>query len=137
MIRAHIQEEPATDSIDITIIRTHTTLDQDTERWVLHFTHSAPASAFWDPIPDDGRQPKPTLRLTNETALALLEALARHYHGTENTRTLRKDYEAERRRVDQLTAALAGVAQTLAEQHRSQHREAERAVNTHLEAAQP
>lgn len=41
-----------------------------------------------------------------EVARALLDALARHFGGTGDTRQLRKDYDHERSRVDKLTDAV-------------------------------
>jgi hypothetical protein len=38
----------------------------------------------------------------------------RHYGGAEDTRALRRDYDAERERVDALTAALVDVTRRLA-----------------------
>lgn len=43
-------------------------------------------------------------------ARALLEALTRHYSGTEDTRALRKDYDDERKRVDKLAETLSVIA---------------------------
>jgi hypothetical protein len=49
----------------------------------------------------DGVLPDVTpLRLTHDMARALYEALAQHFGGHPETATLRKDYEAERARVD-------------------------------------
>lgn len=45
---------------------------------------------------------EPTIRLRDDEALALLDALLTHYRGGSDTRQLRKDYEAERARVDRL-----------------------------------
>lgn len=47
----------------------------------------------------------PTLRIPDEVARPLLDALANHYGGTSDSRTLRRDYEAERARVDKLIDA--------------------------------
>jgi hypothetical protein len=44
----------------------------------------------------------PTLQLREDTARALLDILAQHFGGTSNTQQLRKDYDAERARVDKL-----------------------------------
>lgn len=57
---------------------------------------------------------KPTFTLTDGEARALLEALTRHYSGTEDTRSLRRDYDGERKRVDDLTGHLAAIARSLA-----------------------
>jgi hypothetical protein len=63
------------------------------------------------PLPDieiDTRPPgvyavsEPALRLPDDMARALLDALAAHYGGQTDTRTLRQDYLAERARVDRL-----------------------------------
>jgi hypothetical protein len=40
------------------------------------------------------------MRLRDDEARALLTALLRHYEGGEDARSLRRDYDAERRRVD-------------------------------------
>jgi len=50
---------------------------------------------------------KPTLTLTDDMARALMEELTRHYHGADDSRALRRDYDAERKRVDDLTGHLA------------------------------
>jgi hypothetical protein len=43
---------------------------------------------------------EPSLRLEDEAAKAILEALSFHYGGSADTRTLRADYVHERERVD-------------------------------------
>lgn len=68
--------------------------------------------------PDTGpvEPSEPVLRLTNEQAMALLQELNRFFDGGEDTRSLRRDYDAERRRVDALMVALvdnAAAAQML------------------------
>jgi hypothetical protein len=45
---------------------------------------------------------EPTLRMPEDMARALLDALAAHFGGTSDTLTLRKDYMAERARVDKM-----------------------------------
>lgn len=44
--------------------------------------------------------PAPSFVLSESMARALMEALVRHFGGVSETQTLRKDYEAERARVD-------------------------------------
>ncbi|MEW2383360.1 hypothetical protein AB0873_14895 [Micromonospora sp. NPDC047707] len=51
---------------------------------------------------------EPTLRLPEPMARALLDALAKHFGGTSDVLTLRKDYMAERARVDAFIAHLTG-----------------------------
>lgn len=48
----------------------------------------------------------PTIFFPDDIALPLLDALAAHYGGSGDTRALRKDYSAERARVDILIEAL-------------------------------
>lgn len=45
---------------------------------------------------------EPTLRLPEDMGRALLDALAAHFGGTGEVQTLRKDYLAERARVDKM-----------------------------------
>jgi hypothetical protein len=47
------------------------------------------------------------LHLRDDEARALLAALQQHYSGAEDTRALRRDYDAERKRVDLLIDKLA------------------------------
>ncbi len=51
------------------------------------------------------------MRIPEDIAKALLEALAEHFGGTGDTRTLRKDYDAERARVDRLVNHLISADQ--------------------------
>jgi hypothetical protein len=48
-----------------------------------------------------------TLRMPIDMARALHEALSRHFGGVQDAQTLRKDYEAERQRVDRLIEHMA------------------------------
>lgn len=58
--------------------------------------------------PDDGAD---DLVLRDDEARALYEALAEHYgHGTNDVRALRRDYDAERVRVDNLVEAVVSIA---------------------------
>lgn len=50
--------------------------------------------------------PRPSLELDDEMALALLNALAAYFGGTSDVLTLRRDYDAERKRVDRMIEAL-------------------------------
>jgi hypothetical protein len=62
----------------------------------------------WSEVPE-GREYKPTLTVPEAHARALLDALSAHFQGAENTRQLRKDYDAERARVDRLIEAVTGT----------------------------
>lgn len=48
----------------------------------------------------------PSLSMEDGMALALLNALTRWFGGTSEVLTLRRDYDAERKRVDKLTDAI-------------------------------
>lgn len=83
---------------------------------------SGPVTAIGQPteivmtdIADEGAVAEPTLRLPDDMARALLDALSAHYGGTTDMRSLRKDYDDERRRVDRLIGYLAPPAASAAE----------------------
>lgn len=57
---------------------------------------------------DPAAMPVAGLHLPEDFARALLDALALHFGGTGDTRQLRKDYDAERARVDKLIGHLIG-----------------------------
>nr|MDT0660843.1 hypothetical protein [Micromonospora sp. DSM 115978] len=53
-------------------------------------------------VDDAESQGAPTLRIPEEMARALLDALSAHFGGTSEVMTLRADYRAERDRVDRM-----------------------------------
>lgn len=57
-------------------------------------------------VPPGEQTPGPALRLSDELGRLLLDALAAHYGGSVDSRTLRGDYLHERARVDRLIGAL-------------------------------
>lgn len=57
---------------------------------------------------DEGAR-MPSLRIPTDAARALYDALAQHFGGTSNSKQLRADYDAERARVDKLTAAVLTI----------------------------
>lgn len=67
----------------------------------------------WETI-EEGTVTEPTLVIGDEIARALLDTLTRYYHGAEDTRALRRDYDAERKRVDSLIEHVTAIARTLA-----------------------
>lgn len=72
-----------------------------------------PEGSGWtwsDVDPLVGFQVPPTIALPEEAAHALLDSLAAHFGGVSEVQTLRKDYIAERGRVDKLTDALIRLA---------------------------
>lgn len=50
---------------------------------------------------------RPSFSLREDIARALLESLNRHFQGGEDTRSLRRDYDDERKRVDRLIEKLS------------------------------
>ncbi len=63
----------------------------------------------WEQV-DPCEEVKPTLRLSFEAAIAIADALGELRHGSGEVRALRKDYDAERARVDKLVETLSVVA---------------------------
>jgi len=71
---------------------------------------AAPAELVFSEIDPMTSGHEPTLRLSEEAARALLDALAAHYGGSSDVQTLRKDYLAERARVDKMIDHMIGRA---------------------------
>jgi hypothetical protein len=110
MIRAHISEHFAGFGIEI-VIANH--LDEQTVE-VLHVEHTdGIPSTRWLPHAPGTDVPAPTFTLPADSGRALLDALTRHYNGAEDTRALRRDYDAERKRVDEQAKVIADVARAL------------------------
>lgn len=65
----------------------------------------APHEPVFEVVTDAVYTP-PSLVLGDEMARALLDALAAYFGGTSEVQTLRRDYDAERKRVDRLIEAL-------------------------------
>lgn len=96
MIKAYIRDT-IIGGLDIAIV-----LEGDGQaRRILHLDGDHPT---WADLPEAANT-EPTLRLDDQMARALLDALTRHYQGAEDTRALRRDYDAERARVDKLIDA--------------------------------
>jgi len=100
--RARITDRPWADSIGIYLLRIG-----DGLRLIERPNHPNGPNAL-DPA-EPGMDVEPSLVLSDDMAMALLDALAAHYRRATDTGTLRADYEAERRRVDKLTDALIGA----------------------------
>ena len=118
MIRAYIHDNFATGgfSVGVSVVRHPPEGSLDVRPRILRLGGARdPYRLAWDEVPADGAIVAPTLTMDDEAARALLDALTRHYQGAEDTRALRRDYDAERKRVDDLTGHLAAIARTLAE----------------------
>jgi hypothetical protein len=116
VIRAHVHHNYSMGGIGIavSVVMHPPEGSMDVRPRILRLGGSDSFTASWDEIPADGEIISPTLRLDDDTARALLDALARHYEGAEDTRALRRDYDGERKRVDGLIGHLAAVTRSLA-----------------------
>jgi hypothetical protein len=113
MIRAYIREDLPGMYLSVSIVN-HS---EGRARQILRIENpGSPTTVRWEELPDPPVGiVEPTLQLGDSEARALLEALTSHYSGVDDTRALRRDYDAERARVDNLTAALVEVTHRLAE----------------------
>lgn len=115
MIRAYIHQAfaAAPDTIGVSLVRE---LDGPGfhERRILHL-HADDEGRIvrrsWDEFDKDGVEPiAPTLTLGCEEAHVLANSLIGYFGGVDDQRLLRRDYDAERGRVDKLTGALIEIA---------------------------
>jgi hypothetical protein len=111
MIKVYLQERFELHSLNVFVIN-----DEGGWRRILQFGDGN--SMRWDELPRDGElvdEPaQPTFRLPHDIGRPLLEALVRHYNGAEDTRALRRDYDNERRRVDEQAKTIGDIARALA-----------------------
>lgn len=104
--RAHIRPNFALGGIDVALVTELPDGARRIRQWQpFHETvYTAPNDAATERSTD-------LLSIPDDEARALYEALAEHYgHGTNDTRDLRRDHDAERARVDKLTDALITIA---------------------------
>lgn len=110
MIRAYIADRPfAGMGVGIAIVDHPGETSMDRQAQVLRLGEGS-LSQSWEPV-EDGANLQPTMTLDDSVARALLEGLNRHYGGVDDTRLLRKDYDAERKRVDKLIDVVSGIAE--------------------------
>lgn len=64
----------------------------------------------WDDVDGPGGEIPATLRLPDDAARALLDALLSHYQGTSDLHTVRSDLLHERDRVDRLLGVVCQIA---------------------------
>lgn len=93
-IRAHIAQKYWADSVEVFLVD-H--LEMGLVR-VLYMDETG--TYHWEEHAEAANDVKPTLVLPADSGRALLQALVEHYQGAEDTRALRRDYDAERKRVD-------------------------------------
>jgi hypothetical protein len=109
MIRAYVTEDLLGMAVRISIVQQP---DGGNAASILR-AHDDPARFRWEPIEDSSVEVQPTLTLQRDEARAMLDSLTRLFQGAEDTRALRKDYDAERARVDVLARALVDVTTNL------------------------
>lgn len=105
MIRAYVKDDPMSFGVRVAIVN-HYGDDGSHPREVLRIDGD---TYRWDEIPLNAAF-EPTLTLPGEFARALLDGLTCHYQGVDDMRSLRRDYDAERKRVDALIEHLAAIA---------------------------
>jgi hypothetical protein len=110
-IRVHVSTPDFMDNLAVSIVNR-----QDDGSMTIYRPNVAdgPFGDTWEEVPRDSRTIEPSLRLPHDTGRALLDALAHHYEGAEDTRRLRADYDAALTRSDVMAAVIADVARTLA-----------------------
>jgi hypothetical protein len=107
-IRIHIGDDFTRMAVSIYVVDS---IDQNRARVMQ------PEGSMWqwaEVDPSVGYEVPPTIRLPEDAARALLDSLAAHFGGVSEVQTLRKDYLAERSRVDKLTDALIRLADSWA-----------------------
>lgn len=113
MIRVYIGESFFRDNLSVFIIRQ---FDDGGPRQILRMRDG---QRLWEEIPPvdsavSAQQEEPSFELPFDIGHAVLDALVRHYQGAEDTRALRRDYDAERKRVDEHARTIADIARALA-----------------------
>lgn len=111
MIRVYIRESFFGDSLAVFIIR-----QNEYDKQILRMRDG---QRHWDELPPPGSavtgdNEEPSFEIPFDVGHAVLDALVRHYQGAEDTRALRRDYDAERARVDEQSRAIADIARMLA-----------------------
>lgn len=107
MIRAYVHENPIGYSVDVSVIMHPAEGSLDRQFRILR-------PGGWEEFDPGALVEEPTLRMDAESARAVLDALTSHFHGAEDSRALRRDYDAERSRADALIGHLGAVARQLA-----------------------
>lgn len=113
-IRAHIMQRSWADLVEVFIVDHQ----QDGRTRLLRMDSENDRAYHWEEHEDgaavNAADDRPTYLLPHDTGRALLQALVEHYQGVEDTRALRRDYDAERKRVDSQAATISDICTALA-----------------------
>jgi hypothetical protein len=101
--QARVADEPWADGIAIYLLRRSDSIT------LIERPNHVDGPGALDPV-SPGTDPGPSLRLSDDMALQLLDALSRHYGRATDATHLRADYDRERQRVDKLTDAFIAQA---------------------------
>lgn len=102
--KAHVRNDWIRDEVKIAVIR-EAGCDRYVRNWRADAMEQVTEHVAVDPSDDTW------LRVSEDDARAIYEALADHFgHNGHDTRALRKDYDAERARVDKLISHVTGGA---------------------------
>lgn len=105
MIRVYLSENFIGMALDVAIVQVMP------DRKMIYRPATRETLSMWENIPEHPTVDfKPSFSIGAEEARALFEALAQHFHGADDARALRADYNDERKRVDKLTDAIVRVA---------------------------
>jgi hypothetical protein len=108
--RAYVRPNIALGGVEVALLREHRDGGRSVRQWP-NVVNGAPD--YRKPDEAGVERPDDFVQLVDDEARALYEALAEHYgHGANDVRSLRRDHDAERARVDKLTDALIVVATT-------------------------
>jgi hypothetical protein len=112
MIRAYVTQSRFGDALCVSIVNHDP--DETAPRMILRLVNVGEGDTArivhnWAPI-DAYAETDPTFTLGHLEATALLAGLATFYQGVDDARMLRKDYDAERGRVDKLVDVVSAVA---------------------------
>lgn len=111
-IRVHISNRDfLMGTIAVTLVNR---VDEDLTLIYRPNVSNGPLNDTWERAPQDGTTVKPSFHLPDEGGRALLDALAHHYEGAEDTRRLRADYDAALKRSDAKDHVIADVVRSLA-----------------------
>jgi hypothetical protein len=98
-VRAHVVNNLPLAGIDIVFV-------QQTDQGRVVWGPGSSKRAFVDGAATPAVDDVDVLRLSDDDARALLAGLLSHYQGGDDLRALRRDYDAERARVDKLIDAI-------------------------------